>query len=140
MKHCKKCDTTKPLSSFNKKGPGLQSMCKDCNALNLRADYAKNREAHMARNLATRKRKREWIRGQKDVPCMDCGNRYPYYVMQFDHRDPTLKSFTLAKFDACSWKSLKNEVAKCDVVCANCHAIRTHLQRQEREDRVRTGR
>jgi hypothetical protein len=50
--------------------------------------------------------------------------------MDFDHRDPSTKSFSLLADKAL----LKNrnvliaEVAKCDVVCANCHAERTWRQ------------
>ena len=57
---------------------------------------------------------------------MDCSIEYPYYVMQFDHRDPSLKSFTISdNIDQKSLEQLVNEARKCDVVCANCHAERT---------------
>lgn len=61
-------------------------------------------------------------------PCTDCGIKYPYYVMDFDHiRD---KSFGISKM---SWRSsLKNimaEIDKCELVCSNCHRIRTQARR-----------
>ena len=57
----------------------------------------------------------------------DCGQTYPTYVMDFDHRDPTTK---LCKVSAAvylgSEQKLLDEIAKCDLVCANCHRVRTH--------------
>lgn len=45
--------------------------------------------------------------------------------MDLDHRDPQQKIFELSKQKACSVKRLLVEIAKCDVVCANCHRERT---------------
>ena len=47
--------------------------------------------------------------------------------MDFDHRDPSVKSFglTTARAMLASREDLMREVAKCDVVCANCHRRRT---------------
>jgi L-lysine 2,3-aminomutase len=58
---------------------------------------------------------------------MDCGVSYPYYVMDFDHRDPAKKKdgvATLVKKG--NVKRLLEEIDKCDVVCSNCHRERTH--------------
>ena len=64
-------------------------------------------------------------------PCADCGRRFPYYVMQFDHLPEYDKSFTIseAKTNVVPLEKLKEEIAKCDVVCANCHAIRTYRRK-----------
>ena len=62
----------------------------------------------------------------KNVPCANCDNRYPYYVMDFDHRDPAEKSFDLARGKYGRLDAVIAEIEKCDVVCANCHRIRTH--------------
>ncbi len=67
----------------------------------------------------------------KDGPCMDCGVWYPPYVMQWDHRDPATKEFTIGATARKAWGKVVAEVAKCDLVCANCHAIRTHERRKE---------
>lgn len=56
--------------------------------------------------------------------CSHCGMLYPPAAMQFHHRDPKEKETTLGqalgqnKFD-----KLVVELDKCDLVCANCHAI-----------------
>ena len=63
----------------------------------------------------------------KDVPCADCGIKYAPHIMQFDHlRD---KSFQISDNWSASEGRLREEVAKCEVVCANCHAERTFQRR-----------
>jgi hypothetical protein len=75
---------------------------------------------------------REIIREAKNAPCADCGVRYPYYVMQFDHLGD--KDFNIGHIGpTCSRAKLMAEIAKCEVVCSNCHAERTHQRRQVRE-------
>jgi hypothetical protein len=47
--------------------------------------------------------------------------------MDFDHRDPALKLFNISEYGVkCALAVLIAEIAKCDVVCANCHRQRTH--------------
>lgn len=76
----------------------------------------------------------EHIRGLKEAtPCLDCGRSFPYYVMTFDHR-PELgpKLFTFGHLQR-RWVNagrLAAELAKCDLVCANCQAIRTYKRRE----------
>jgi hypothetical protein len=71
----------------------------------------------------------------KAVPCKDCGKSYNYYVMDFDHLEPTHKEYTISKMvqdGKCTDQELLDEIAKCEVVCANCHRERTHIQAKER--------
>jgi hypothetical protein len=77
-----------------------------------------------------------FLRELRDVPCTDCGGRFAPHQMDFDHRDPGTKSFTPTSARIVSTQRILDEVAKCDVVCANCHRIRTHARRA----RVRSGR
>lgn len=79
----------------------------------------------------------QWLRELRRLPCADCNGAFPAHVMDFDHRDPSLKTFSL-----CSDKVLLKpravllaEIEKCDVVCANCHAARTFAQLLERRAR-----
>lgn len=89
--------------------------------------YEKNRDTVKAKRLAVRAEIRDLVRAAKDVPCMDCGIRYPYYVMDLDHRDPSTKVTDPAKLAAgLSVRKAKEEIAKCDPVCSNCHRIRTY--------------
>lgn len=71
------------------------------------------------------------IRQAKNKPCADCKQTFPYYVMDFDHvRGKKLAS--VSKTYANGPRFIKREIAKCDVVCANCHRIRTHQRKQLR--------
>ena len=66
-------------------------------------------------------------------PCHDCGHFFPAYVMQFDHVIGN-KLFNIADmvYRGRSLESLKVEISKCELVCSNCHAIRTHHRRVEK--------
>ena len=56
-------------------------------------------------------------------PCADCGEADPI-VLEFDHLKD--KAFNIgASLSGRSWASILDEIAKCDVVCANCHRRRT---------------
>jgi hypothetical protein len=76
------------------------------------------------------------IRAAKSVPCVDCRQSYPYYVMDFDHvhgcKIDNISSFKNATFPKMI-KALKEELTKCEPVCANCHRIRTYKRMMERE-------
>jgi hypothetical protein len=79
-------------------------------------------------------RNRTAVREAKNKPCTDCGVRYPYYVMEFDHLDADAKHFNVsAGVTQVSHERLLTEIAKCEVVCANCHAERTHQRKQARK-------
>ena len=71
------------------------------------------------------------IKETKEKPCMDCGIQYPYYVMQFDHRDPKIKIKNVSLMWNYSDKKFFEEVAKCDIICANCHFEREHQRRHK---------
>ena len=65
---------------------------------------------------------------------------FPVYVMDFDHRDPDDKEALISHLvNALSLRRLVAEMAKCDVVCSNCHRIRTYGEgRQARHGAART--
>jgi hypothetical protein len=65
---------------------------------------------------------------------MDCGWNDPDLpeALEFDHRDPAMKSFGIAREAAKrSWQEIEAEITKCDVVCAICHRRRTKVRREE---------
>ncbi len=78
---------------------------------------------------ARRSRVRALLNALKSVPCADCGNTFPPYVMDFDHlRDKKSKKSAvgLMAMQEHSMKVILEEIAKCEVVCSNCHRIRTY--------------
>ena len=64
--------------------------------------------------------------------CADCGlpcEQWNVVMFAFDHLDPTQKSFALSKARGHTYKEIDAEIAKCDLVCHNCHAFRTWIER-----------
>lgn len=60
---------------------------------------------------------------------MDCGIKYPHYAMDFDHRDNTQKLTSVSLMITVhrySKDKILDEIKKCDLICSNCHRIRTH--------------
>jgi len=87
------------------------------------------------KNLRSIKKRREFAQNVKNRPCTDCGVQYPYYVMDFDHREGEKKEYLLSAIDKMSINTLKREIAKCDVVCANCHRERTFQRLKKQNDK-----
>lgn len=73
----------------------------------------------------------DYLNALKDVPCFDCGIKYPPCAMDFDHRNPSEKKFSIGNSHMANIATLKREIEKCDIVCANCHRVRTAKQRIE---------
>jgi hypothetical protein len=71
----------------------------------------------------------ELFRLLKGVPCADCGGTFPDYVMEFDHVRGEKQSH-VADLRFYAAEKILAEARKCDVVCSNCHAIRTHARKQ----------
>lgn len=67
---------------------------------------------------------------KESQPCLDCGKSYPHYVMDFDHvRGEKRANIADMINRSCSRKAVFDEIAKCDLVCSNCHRVRTHTRR-----------
>jgi hypothetical protein len=84
-----------------------------------------------AANAARRVEWRERIQRLKSVPCADCGEVFDPVCMDFDHVDPASKEFNISEWASSGrvgWKRIEAEIAKCDVVCANCHRLRTKVR------------
>jgi hypothetical protein len=73
---------------------------------------------------------RDYVNSVRNQPCMDCQNMYPICCMEFDHRPGEIKTANVgALISTGSLNRVKNEMKSCDVVCANCHRIRTEERR-----------
>ena len=63
----------------------------------------------------------------KGGECKDCGFSYPLYpadIFDFHHLNPAEKDYNWTKLRLRSWDSIKLELDKCVMLCANCHRIR----------------
>ena len=139
LKRCTKCQNERPLDMFNrqKKGKyGVTSVCRPCiNALARQnvprktsrrwGNTEQSKISKKARKKRLEKRKQNIILAAKNKPCMDCGQQFPPCAMDFDHQE--IKLFHVSGGHKRSFDDLRAEIAKCDVVCANCHRIRTHI-------------
>ena len=133
MKTCPRCKESKKHTDFNKnarKKDGLQTMCRLCQRIVQNKWYAAKGAKHRKRNrLGNRERRR---RNRKflteyllEHPCADCGEANPV-VLDFDHVKGKKKdAVTTLANNLYSIKKIKEEISKCEVVCANCHRIRT---------------
>lgn len=65
----------------------------------------------------------------KRAPCMDCGNSFPPECMDWDHRPDEEKLFEVGTRTMGNWELLLAEMAKCDLICSNCHRIRTRKRK-----------
>jgi hypothetical protein len=61
----------------------------------------------------------------KQKPCIDCKNSFPSVCMDYDHVRGEKKFGISEKYDQVPLAKLIEEISKCDVVCANCHRVRT---------------
>lgn len=115
MKTCSKCRETKAHSEFNKavsKKDGMQVYCRTCQTQSGREQIVKKQE--YAKKLLQRS------------GCVDCGFD-DWRILEFDHRPGTIRIKCVGTL-ICTLgtiQKLKDEIAKCDIVCPNCHALRT---------------
>jgi len=138
-KICSRCKIEKSFSEFHKRKSrksGLCSFCKECSKLRIKNYIKNNRETHLknARKNSTKNYQKivSIIEKIKDVPCKDCGIKYIKAVMHFDHLPQYEKKFSLNLAKEHSLNDILEEIKKCEIVCANCHRLRTHLRYQRK--------
>jgi len=70
--------------------------------------------------------RRNWLTKYKeDCGCQDCRQKFAGVALDFHHRPGEIKLFNLANCSNRNFELIKNEVTKCDVLCKNCHALKT---------------
>src|SRR5271166_744608 len=117
------CPRCKEPGEFNKNQP----WCKSCQSEAHKAYYHANKARFEETNRRGRKRREDELRKQKERPCTRCGGKFPSYVMHYHHRDPSTKIESVSNLINRQGprQMIDAEIAKCDLVCANCHAILT---------------
>jgi hypothetical protein len=136
-KFCHKCQSDLTVDLFNKNASckdGYARTCRSCMKEYRKVHYSNNRENYirvvMASNIRRAEAKQERLRQFfVDKKCMDCPVDNPV-VLEFHHRIPELKCKSISKMmsDGNSWERVLQEIDKCDILCSNCHKIRTHKQ------------
>lgn len=97
------------------------------------------KEARRRREAARVVRRRATIAQIKvERGCIDCGFRAHSAALHFDHRVPSQKVLVVARAMNRGFGQIMAEIAKCDVRCANCHAIRTATLRHYVVQRIKS--
>ena len=100
-----------------------KSYCKACASELGKYYYRRNREKHLEKNKNRKDRIKSWVRNYKsNLSCRKCGEHNPS-VLQFHHLDPAHKDVSIFECVKRGWgiDRIKKEIAKCVVLCANCH-------------------
>lgn len=120
MPVCTKCERKKPRRDFSPAKTtrsGLQSWCKRCKR---EAGRDANRERMRGYVSPRRAANQEFVNEIKTARGCACGERDPI-ALDLHHRDPAIKEGRINRFIGGERGPLIREIAKCDVVCANCH-------------------
>ena len=118
-KKCSKCGKELPLTEYYSRGNGkLRSECKDCHKSYVKGKY--NERKTIVNDIKT---------SQK---CAKCGESRSY-VLDFHHKDPSVKDGTIARMTSNYNKieDIQKEIDKCIVLCSNCHREFHHLEFME---------
>lgn len=140
-KKCTKCNKELPVECFRTRRSTsklLISWCKDCQREYRRQHYKDNLQAYTINSKDRYTRSidgfKKMVDELKDKPCTDCNKRFHSVAMDFDHLIPNQKKFTISKFlrrkrlTEKSVAELLAEIAKCELVCACCHRVRTYVR------------
>ena len=146
-KQCTRCGQTKTFEAFGFRGklksgaPRVRAWCKQClNAYN--REKRRTSAAARSQNRAICKAAIERLKGEvaslkNGQPCSDCGRKYAHWIMQFDHvRGQKIGDVSTLMCHGARNK-LYEEIEKCELVCANCHADRTYKRRNNQAPGVR---
>lgn len=140
MKWCPACQQMKADSAFGKnrsRKDGLQVHCRACVKKIQHDWYMKHKETHTAK--VRRKRKELALEIAENIvayfkshPCVDCGETDPI-LLEFDHVRGT-KKYTISNRMATGypWKTILQEIEKCEVRCVSCHRRKTAKQQGHR--------
>lgn len=124
-RYCKRCDQTLPLFAFNRFKDGHQWWCREC----FRAYFRKRGDLHRQQAGANKEERKE--RAHRYVlehlqrhPCVDCDERDPI-VLKFVHVGTKGRNVASLVQAGARAHAIDAEIAKCEVVCRNCHRRRT---------------
>jgi len=151
MKICIKCRISKDeILDFywqEKKKGRRHSICKECCNIRSKKYREQNRDKLISymnkwkmanselvksnnkkhNKLTLLKNRQNLFNFIKDKCCIDCGNK-DHRTFQFHHRDPKIKKDNINRMMSSTWKTLFSEIEKCDILCANCHQIKTFTE------------
>jgi hypothetical protein len=127
-RRCGRCCQDLPLSDFNRHPKGHQWWCRGC----YRTHFRTRGQLHRDQTHEARHRRRDAARAfihdyLTTHPCCDCGASDPL-VLEFDHVGDKRAHIAVLTGDGASLSRVREEIDNCEVVCVNCHRIRTALR------------
>ena len=105
-----------PISDFYVSKGKIHCYCKECHKELGKITY--------------RKRTEELENYKKTLSCKKCGESR-FYLLDFHHRNPEEKEYAISDNPRAGLETIKKEIAKCDVLCANCHREWHYLEQHE---------
>jgi len=125
FRRCRKCRRALPCTLFGRhRENGRQWWCKGC----FRDYFAARGQKHLDQVKAAVKRRRlesrKLVAERRQLGCADCGERDPV-ILEFDHVAAKNGNVSDMVRHAVAPKRVAAEMDRCEVVCSNCHRIRT---------------
>jgi len=126
-KNCRLCGSIRKIKFFHRhrrEKDGRYDICKFCRSKTKKHEWSpevlKRRLPYFRRYRAKKRRILNEIKEKRG--CRDCREKDPC-CLQFHHRNPEKKYKTISRLYAGTWglDRLMAEIAKCDILCANCH-------------------
>ena len=107
-----------------------EPVCRNCHRIRTTSRLRKDGRDEISAVRKYQLRKQAFVNQLKSSPCSDCGEQFPPEAMDFDHVGPKKMSISDAIRSA-GYAALIEELEKTELVCAVCHAIRTHSRAQK---------
>lgn len=130
MKACIKCGDTKPLNQFRdrklKSGKSVKNnKCIECLKAYSRQHYKHNPKMYGGKTSQRRTiAQHQMLNYLSNKSCFDCHNT-DFRVLEFDHISNKKMNVSSMVAGGYAWSTILSEIQKCEIVCANCHRIRT---------------
>lgn len=124
-KTCSECKKEQGIENFHVRSyvKGThQSYCKKCRKSRDALDWLKNKNSRKEKRRQSRKRVRAEFKAYKDSLCCALCSESSTECLDFHHKDPKEKEYLVSYLsNNGSKEKLFEEIAKCVVLCANCH-------------------
>ena len=131
-RYCKEEKEDEEFTFYNKKEGKRNNQCKPCTREISRGYRERNRDKYNAKQREGQRERTDKINAIKlKSGCVDCGYKEHPEALEFDHLPEYEKMFNIGEVKRLSWERIEAEIAKCEVVCANCHRVRTFNRRKE---------
>ncbi len=138
MQKCSQCEKTKPVNDFYFRNKNVQlrhKQCKQCykqkRSESWQKYYYKHGNKYRHRAISRNRKIKDNLKKQmlsylQDKCCVSCGIE-DSRVLEFDHIDPDSKSASISRLinSTTNWDNVLQEINKCQILCANCHKIKT---------------